>query len=319
MSEVAEVTAEVVAENVEEAIDGVVETLEVVRSNPVVVAAAALLGITVGGVGGYFFAKKQLKAFYEDLASQEIAEARQFFAQVNKVGEDGEVLTPQDVMEQRHGSEAAAALRTYQGQDDTIAEAKDEQGGPWDDEMDEEQMRKLEARLLADAPDKVIKEARLHSVSLDAEPGPHGGEITVEERTVNVFSDPTFDFEEEVKYRTEDKPYIITHDEYFEAEKDYETISLTYFQLDDTLVDESDQPIENTDETVGDEHLTRFGSGSKDKNIVYVRNDKLGIDYEITRSKGSYLEEVLGLPEEPNSLKHSDQRDARRAFRHGDG
>jgi hypothetical protein len=139
---------------------------------------------------------------------------------------------------------------------------------------------------------------------------------TVEE-TRNVFLDPSFDYDEEVKLRTPDKPYIITHDEYFAAEKEYDTQSLTYYEDDDTLVNENDKPVDDLD-LVGEDHLARFGHGSKDRKIVYVRNDKLGIDFEIVLAKGSYLE-ALGLGPEPNELKHSNQRDARRAFRHGDG
>lgn len=299
MSEVAEKAAEVVAENVEGVIDGTVEVLEVVRNNPKVLAAAGILGLVAGGVGGYFIAKEKLRKFYEDLATQEIEEAKSFYSDLYKVDADGEALTPQSVMIQRHGEEAAAeALRTYQGMHEAIDALQNGgpelAGEPHDEVVDEAHIRKMEASIAARA-------------------------ASTEKSVINVFVDTTFDVEEEVKYRTEDKPYIITHDEYFAAEKDYDMVSLTYFETDDTLVDEQDKPVEDSDKVVGDEHLARFGSGSKDRNIVYVRNDRLGIDYEIVKSKGSYLEEVLGMPdEEPGTLKHSDTRDRRRAFRHGE-
>lgn len=290
MSEVAEKTAEVVAENVEEAVDGVVEVLEVTRNNPVLLGSVFVAGV-VGGAGlGYFLAVKRLGKKFDERMEMEISETRAFYANLNKVDEAGEPLTPQDVMEQRHGAEAAAQIvRGYQGRSEE-PEGEPE-GEPYDEVVDE--------KLLAKTESKVRRTEKVE--------------------TRNVFSDPSFDLEEELKYRTEDKPYILTHDEYFAAEKDYDTFSLTYYELDDTLVDEQDKPIENVDEMVGEDHLVRFGSGSKDNNIVYVRNDKLGSDYEISKSTGSYLEEVLGMPdEEPNSLKHSDQRDRRRAFQHGD-
>lgn len=317
MSEVAEQAADVV----EEAVDGVVETLEVVRTNPVLLVVVGVAGIVAGGAGGYFLAKKKLERVYEDLAAAEIAEAKEFYASVNKVDVDGSVLTPQQVLEKRH-PEAADALRSYQGRHDAIDDiqnspavmseseaisgAKDEQGGPWDDEMDEEQLQKLEARLLAERPDAIV-ETKTEKV-----------EVTTEVR--NVFEDPTFDLEEEKKSRTKARPYVISHDEYFAADLDYENISLTYYEEDDTLVNEQDNPVQQIDQMIGDEALGRFGHGSKDKNVVYVRNDRLETDFEVVRSNGSYVVEVLGLePAEPNSLKHSDQRDRRRAFRHGDG
>lgn len=294
MSDIAEKAAEVTAEVVEETVDGIVDVVEVVRSNPIALVAVGLAGVAAGLVGGYFIAQKRLKAHYELIASEEIAEAKSFYASLNKVDEDGAVLTPQEVMERRHGSEeAAAALRVYRGNESaTNASSSDkvEFFEDEDDEQDEEQLRKIEKR-------KAKKE-----------------------KAVNVFEAPRFDLEEEMKYRTEDKPYIITHDEYFAGEKDYEQVSVTYFEADDTLVDFHDKPIEQVDKVIGEDHLVMFGSGSGDKNIVYIRNDRLELDYEVVRSKGSYVEEVLGmLDSDETSLKHADQLSRRRAFRHGDG
>lgn len=287
MSEVAEKAGEVAAEVVEETVDGVVDVVEVVRTNPKLVVLAGLVGAAAGAAGGYFFAKNKLKSFYEDLAAEEIGEAKRFYANLNKVDvESGDVLSPMEVLERTHPA-AAASLREYQGEKvEDLETALDEQ--------DEAQIARIEERVRHQEPEVEV--------------------------TVNVFDDPTFDLVEETKYRTEDKPYIITHDEYFAAEKDYEQISLTYYEQDDTLTDESDKPINEIDQMVGEDHLVRFGHGSKDKNIVYVRNDRLASDFEIIKSTGSYVEEVLGmLADEPNSLKHSDQLAARRAFRHGDG
>lgn len=306
MSEVAEKAAEATAEVVEESIDGVVETLEVIRTNPKMVALALFGGIGLGAGVGYFVAKKKLESFYEDRASQEIAEAKAFYANLNKVDENGAVLTPQQVLSQRHGEEAVDALRTYQGEGEAIEGAKDEQGGPWDDEMDAAQLAKIEAQLIEQRaePDRVVVKEE------------------VVEETVNVFNDPHFDLAEEKKSRTKTRPYVITHDEYFNAEKDYDQISYTYYESDDTLVDEKDNPVTEIDKLISDEALARFGHGSKDKNVVYVRNDKMASDFEIVRSNGSYLVEVLGLPpeDEPNSLRHSNRNaelNRRRDFRRG--
>lgn len=306
MSEVAEKAAEATAEVVEESIDGVVETLEVMRNNPVTLALVGVAGLVAGGVGGYFIARKTLRSFYEDLASVEIEQAKEFYAGVYKTDADGAVLTPMEVLKDRHGAAAAAeAVRGYQGRQ--AAEAileKDELSVALDDQ-DEAQVRRIE-------------EARLHSVSLDTEPGPGGGFVETVSEVRNVFNDPSFDYEEEKKLRTKEAPYIITHDEFFDKENEYEDQKLTYYEDDDTLVNENDRPVDDLT-LVGEDHLARFGHGSRDRNIVYVRNDKLEMDFEIVLAKGSYLE-ALGLgPEPDNSLKHSNQRDARRAFRHGDG
>lgn len=295
MSEVAEKAAEATAEVVEESIDGVVDVLTVAKNNPVTLVVVGALGVVAGAAGGYFFAKRQLRSFYEDLATQEIAEAKEFYSNLNKVGPTGEPLTPLEVMEQRHGTEAAAeALAEYQGRQ-AVEKVLAEEGGlppgePYDEVIDEQQIEKIETQL---------HESR------------------------NVFKDPTFDLEEEKQYRTSDKPYIITHDEFFEAELEFDTSRVTYYELDDTLTDEHDKPITDVNGTIGDDHLVRFGSGSKDNNIVYIRNEKLQCDYEVVKSTGSYLEEVLGMEaDQDRELKHSNrnaQLNRRREFRHGDG
>lgn len=288
MSEIAEKTAEVVAENVEEAIDGVVDVVEVVHNNPGILIAVAVVGLAAGGVGGYFIAKKQLRAYYEDLASQEIAEAKEFYATLNKVDVDGAVLTPMEVMDKLHGSDAAAmALRGYRGEAMTPTPSKAQTAA------------EIEAEDAA-LDEELIAKAEVHVAE-----------------TRNIFVDPNFDLEEEMKHRTPDEPYIISHDEFYDSSVEFDNISLTYFEDDDSLIDEQDKPVADIS-IVGEDHLVRFGHGSKDKNIVYVRNEKLSTDFEIVLHKGSWLES-LGLGPEPDELRHNDQRDRRRAFRNGDG
>lgn len=296
MSEVAEKAAEVTAEVVEETVDGVVDVVEVMRNNPVTLALVGAAGLAVGGAGGYFLTKRLLRKYYSDLAEVEIAQAKEFYAGVYKTDADGAVLTPQEVLSQRHGAAAAAdALRTYSGRQVTQEILEKDEMATALDEQDEAAVIRLEERARHEEPRATPSEMR------------------------NVFIDPSFDYEEEKKLRSRERPYIITHDEYFDKDVSFEDQTLTYYEDDDTLVDEKDKPVDDLD-LVGEDHLARFGHGSRDRNIVYVRNEKLEMDFEIVLAKGSYLE-ALGLGPEPegNSLKHSSQRDARRAFRHGDG
>ena len=302
MSEIAEQVADVVAENVEEAIDGVVEVMEVVKSNPVALVAAGAVGLMAGAVGGYFLANKILAAKYEERIEEEMETARLFYANVYKVDEDsGRPLTPQEVLAERQGEEAVEAVRAYQGRHDAIDDLQNSDAVISEPE---------DGYPAGEPHDDVVDNAIADRLQQEA----------VERR--NVFRDDTFDLEVEMEFRTPDKPYIITHDEFYAAEKNYDTESLTYYELDDVLCDERDTPMDDRDPIVGDDHLTRFGSGSKSKNLLFIRNERLETDYEITKSTGSYLEEVLGMPEKPDTLKHSNrsaQQDRRRAFRHGDG
>lgn len=73
------------------------------------------------------------------------------------------------------------------------------------------------------------------------------------------------------------KPYVISPEEYGELD-DYQQISLTYFS-DGVLADELDDPIEDVEDIVGFDSLNHFGEYEDDS--VFVRNDRLKIDYEI--------------------------------------
>lgn len=125
--------------------------------------------------------------------------------------------------------------------------------------------------------------------------------------------DNDFDYEEEVKLRSSDAPYIITKDEFFENDPENEQSSVTYFVGDDTISDERDETIDDIDGTVGEDNLLKFGYGSGDSNVLYVRNEKLGLDFEVNYSTGKYVEQVLGF------IEHSDRRHTKiRKFRGDD-
>ena len=72
------------------------------------------------------------------------------------------------------------------------------------------------------------------------------------------------------------RPYVISPEEFGDC--DYETVSLTYYE-DKVLTDDMDEPIEDVENTVGSDSLNHFGEYEDDS--VFVRNDRLKIDYEI--------------------------------------
>lgn len=81
-----------------------------------------------------------------------------------------------------------------------------------------------------------------------------------------------------------DKPYVISPEEFGEFE-DYDTISLTWYE-DCFLADDCDELVEDVEETVGFDAITRIGEYEAD--IVHVRNDRLKADYEISRDLRKY-------------------------------
>ena len=89
-----------------------------------------------------------------------------------------------------------------------------------------------------------------------------------------------------------DKPYIISPEEFGEM-YGYEQISLTYYS-DGSLADENDELVEDADEVVGLDSLTRFGEYEEDS--VFVRNDALRCDYEILADQRTYAEVLKEKP-----------------------
>jgi hypothetical protein len=125
----------------------------------------------------------------------------------------------------------------------------------------------------------------------------------IDEVNKNVFEeahpDIRWDYEAEIKLRDGRHAYVIHLDEFRENDT-YENSTYTYYEEDDVLSDERDIVIDDVEGIVGSDNLQRWGHGSNDINVVYVRNDELQLDIEILRSPGSYAEEVHGL-------KHSEE------------
>lgn len=100
-------------------------------------------------------------------------------------------------------------------------------------------------------------------------------------------------------------PYVLHRDEYFPNENGWEQVSLTYFEGDDVLADDHDTPVDDQDAMVGLGNLAKFGHGSGDPNIVYVRNPELQLEIEIIHSDGEFSKQRRGIPiEEPERDKH---------------
>ena len=107
-------------------------------------------------------------------------------------------------------------------------------------------------------------------------------------------------------------PYVIHKDEFVVNDEEHEQVTLTYFMGDDVLSDERDTVIAEPDVIVGLDNLQRFGDGSEDPNIVYIRNPRLEVDYEVIRSEGTFAQEVHGFS--GDDLQHSERRRRRVRF-----
>lgn len=101
----------------------------------------------------------------------------------------------------------------------------------------------------------------------------------------------------------EDEPmFQITADEHFSKPEFFETRELDYYEDDDILA-LGREVIPQIERYINPICLNHFGehSGSGDPNVVWCRNDKHEIDYEITRHEDSYQHAVLGIKPGPNT------------------
>jgi hypothetical protein len=118
--------------------------------------------------------------------------------------------------------------------------------------------------------------------------------------------DDQWDYDEEVESRSPKHPYIIHRDEYMSNEMDLVQSTLTYYKGDNILCDDLDVPIYQPEKVVGP---LRFGHGSQDPSIVYIRNEELEGEYEVLLDYGTFEAEILNQKVSKDlgvqDLKHS--------------
>ena len=86
-------------------------------------------------------------------------------------------------------------------------------------------------------------------------------------------------------------PYVISPDNY--GEEGYETSMLTYYS-DGVLEDDYWNIVKNAEDVVGSDFMNHFDEYTED--TVYIRNEELMTDYEITRDKRTYEESQAESP-----------------------
>ena len=276
---------------IETAVPAVIETVEKFRTNKLLVAGVGLLSLAAGAAGGYFVANRVLEKKYVEIAEQEIEEAKRFYSAINKVdyptpGDMVTALIPEDGAEiealnaevgeetdkEKLEREAKEAYLKYTGNYKS-------KGGVT---VEGETITVTETEETEAGEKETVTETVVHNILVDGKPLDRDDEA----------------WEKEVAERSEDRPYVISEEEFFENEQDFEQWSMTYYAGDDVLTTDKDEVVEDVDAMVGEDNLTKFGHMSKDMHLVYIKNNKRGLDFEIARSRGKYTVEVLGLEDE---------------------
>lgn len=285
MNELDAVNAETL-ETIEKTLDVIEDAKVVVRNNPILLVGVGLVGLSIGAAAGYKYAKRVLEPKYAEQAQEEIREAKDYYAKLNKAEkyatpeEAAKALIPDDEVEELEEAAVKAQTNygTYsKGGSVTVAEVE----------------RDIDGEGLVTT--EVTEETTITS------------NVFVNNKPI----DKDFDYEAAAAERTEEYPYPITEEEFFENQNEFTQLSATWYAGDLILADEEDRTIDDVDGNVGDKNLEKFGYGAP-ATMLYVRNHKKGVEYEIALSDGKYHVEVLGLDDE------DDERPAPRRRRGGD-
>lgn len=176
-------------------------------------------------------------------------------------------------------------------------------------DVEEEDLQKYDTRT-SDIPQEVLDAVRRAEEELGEEAEP----------LHSAFENPAPSWvqEDEELERRNGVPYVISEEEYLENQWEHEEGNLTFYEGDDVLADSRDEVIPSLEDTLGlssAELSKKWGHGCQDPNIVFICNEKMGMNFEVARSTKSYAEDVLGfIPDEGKTLKHSARRDFRRGL-----
>lgn len=119
-----------------------------------------------------------------------------------------------------------------------------------------------------------------------------------------------WNYERELQNRSPEAPYIIHENEFNHSNLNYTKVAYTYYSEDDYLVhpENENRPVFGGETIVGTDNLN-FGHGSTDEDVVYIRNDSLELDMQITRVNRSYEEDHLGLHADVSEADDDDDSD----------
>lgn len=104
---------------------------------------------------------------------------------------------------------------------------------------------------------------------------------------------------DKVNFHPSDRPYVISLEEFSEEMDNFDKLTIYYYTGDDTLVDEGETVISDIDMAIGQDNIT--GCLNEGLEVLYVRNERMAIDYEVVCLFKSF--EDIALPVEKKIRK----------------
>lgn len=274
-----------------------------------------LIGFVAGAAAGsavtYFIVNKKAEAKWQAISETEIDEVKKRYGAIRKV----DYVSPEvDEDEEAMNAGERLVAQVIRDQNKLLTELgyseeqiEDFRAGVPDADLteviqEEEFQRRLEEGRDEDIPSEEESRETLERVNNIFDAG------VSDEEAGNPIATDNEHYHAIEEDRRAGLPYIISVDEFMEND-DFEKISITYYEGDDVLADERDMPIDDVDQTVGNDNLNRFGWESKDKNVVYVRNDRMQAFFEIAKDTRAYTEVVAGIAQHSSVINNPKFRD----------
>jgi hypothetical protein len=275
-------------------------------------AATAMSCLTAGAVGGYVWAKYKLEVTYFTAANQEVAIAKEHYETKYKE----KLALIEDHYHEKLLVLTADNLMSVEQEEHELNEAARKQRLPklvMPEEMLQREVVDVAASVKYVTTTEEIPE---NVVTVKPKPTPPPGARLKAPVPVNP---PTVGTQRErpiVNYRgafqsgdnaptkTEDKatddptdpnePHDISEEVYYEGDDSYRQRQIKWYAADGVLTNIQDEPLEEAQTVVGDT-LELFEEMDPEDNVLYVRNPKLMMDFEVIRIHGSFAEQVQGL------------------------
>lgn len=267
----------------------------------------AVVSAGVGFGAGYLVTKKKLEGQLEsEIESVREAYRKNAIPKPDLLATKREVLTEEEAEAYNTGSNVHTALLDHERQyQDKVISAQGYNVGS--DETDADAFKRVHGRIPTVQELIEIGDTGRLTDWANRVPADHDDSGVLEgnlfENPPEVDPEDVEVGEDEIPPRSPDRPYVIKAEEWFLNETNYDQITLTYWADDDVLADDVHNPVPDPDRIVGLTNLHRFGFLSDDPEIVYVRNEQMKADYEITKDERNFSLVIHGI--DPDAINNT--------------
>lgn len=112
------------------------------------------------------------------------------------------------------------------------------------------------------------------------------------------------------RYKDPQEPYLIDYAEWAEPSEIFDKVDLYYYRADDILCDTKDSIIKDPEEILGWDWLNEM----QKETTIFIRNEKLAIDYEVHSLGLAYSDEVSSRLETDRERKYRRTARAKKAM-----